>query len=49
MTTRRNFLLTLAGGFAVGRTLLAQDKKQEKGADDDLASARAAKVPNVSK
>jgi len=49
MTTRRRFLLTLAGGMTFGRTLLAQEKKQEKGADDDLASARAAKVPNVSK
>jgi len=49
MTTRRRFLLTLAGGMTFGRALLAQEKKQEKGADDDLASARAAKVPNVSK
>src|SRR5438067_138168 len=49
MTTRRRFLLTLAGGMTFGRALLAQTQKQEKGADDDLASARAAKVPNVSK
>jgi 2'-hydroxyisoflavone reductase len=43
MTTRRTFLLTLAGGLAAGRTSLAQKQ------DDDLASARAAKVPHVSK
>jgi 2'-hydroxyisoflavone reductase len=49
MTTRRRFLMTLAGGLTVGRAVLAQAQKQEKGADDDLASARAAKVPNVSK
>ncbi|MFL5416184.1 MAG: NAD-dependent epimerase/dehydratase family protein, partial [Myxococcales bacterium] len=43
MTTRRTFLLTVAGGLAAGRALLAQKQ------DDDLASARAAKVPHVSK
>jgi 2'-hydroxyisoflavone reductase len=43
MTTRRTFLLTLAGGLAAGRALLAQKQ------DDDLASARAAKVPHVSR
>jgi len=45
MNTRRQFLFTLAGAVAAGRTLLAQSK----GPDDDLASARAAKLPNVPK
>ncbi|HEY2027721.1 MAG TPA: NAD-dependent epimerase/dehydratase family protein [Myxococcales bacterium] len=45
MSSRRHFLFTLAGAVAAGRTLLAQSK----GPDDDLASARAAKLPQVPK
>lgn len=43
MTTRRHFLATVFGGIAAGRIALAQAQ------DDDLASARAAKVPHVTR
>ncbi|HEY6911001.1 MAG TPA: SDR family oxidoreductase [Myxococcales bacterium] len=43
MTTRRHFLATVLGGIAAGRAALAQAN------DDDLASARAAKVPQTGK
>jgi 2'-hydroxyisoflavone reductase len=45
MNTRRQFLFTLAGAVAASRTVFAQSK----GPDDDLASARAAKLPDVPK
>jgi nucleoside-diphosphate-sugar epimerase len=47
MTTRRRFLLTLSAGAVAGRALFAQ--AHAPGQDDDLASARAARVPNTSK
>jgi 2'-hydroxyisoflavone reductase len=48
MTNRRQFLYTLAGAVAASKALMAQ-QAAEKSPDDDLASARAAKVPNVGK
>jgi 2'-hydroxyisoflavone reductase len=47
MTTRRRFLVTLSAGAVAGRALFAQE--HAPGRDDDLASARAARVPDVSK
>jgi 2'-hydroxyisoflavone reductase len=41
MTTRRHFLATVFGGIAAGRVALAQAQ------DDDLASARAARMPQT--
>jgi 2'-hydroxyisoflavone reductase len=49
MKTRRHFLFTMFGGLAAGRALLAEGQAQGRSQDDDLASARAAKVPHVQK
>ena len=47
MSNRRQFMFTLAGAVAASKALLAQ--AQPASQDDDLASARAAKVSNVVK
>jgi 2'-hydroxyisoflavone reductase len=49
MSSRRHFLVTVAGSLAAGRALLAQAQTPARSQDDDLASARAAKIPDTPK